>query len=158
MKLIAKERPERVRDNASGSSVERAGRAVALLGLAPLTGGMLFFGTIMAPLVFAILPEPVAGTFIRAAFPLFYGYVVICATLAACGYLILGRKAAAGALFAIVAATYWSWFWQLPHLDALRRAGNMAAFTSGHEFSVWVYGAEMVSAFLLLLRFGWTIP
>jgi len=131
---------------------------VALLGLAPLAGGMLFFGTVMAPLVFQNLAPAVAGPFIRSAFPLFYGFVVICAALSACGFLLLWRIAEAALLFAIVAATYWLWFWQLPHLDALRAAGNTATFTSGHEFSVWVYGAEMFSAFGILIRFALVTP
>jgi hypothetical protein len=131
---------------------------VALLGLAPLAGGMLFFGAVMAPLVFQNLAPAVAGPFIRSAFPLFYGFVVVCATLSACGFLILGRMAEAALLFVIIAATYWSWFWQLPHLDALRLSGDTAAFTRGHEFSVWVYGAEMFSAFGILIRFALITP
>ncbi len=134
--------------------VRQAGNIITLLGLAPLVGGMLFFGVVMAPLVFANLAPDVAGPFIRSAFPMFYAFVIVCATLGACGYLILGRMSSAALLFVTVAATYWLWFWQLPHLDALRAAGNMAGFDRGHEFSVWVYGVELLAAVGLLVRFA----
>jgi hypothetical protein len=136
------------------STIARAGNILVALGLATLSGGMLFFGTVMAPLVFANLPEPVAGPFLRAAFPMLYAFIIVTATIAACGYLILGRLNAAIVLFIIVAATYWLWFYQLPELDAFRAAHDTAAFNRGHEFSVWVYGGELLSAFALLIRFA----
>jgi len=130
------------------------GNILIALGLASLVGGMLFFGVVMAPLVFANLAPDVAGPFIRAAFPMFYAFIIVCATLGACGYLILGRTSSAALLFVLVAATYWLWFWQLPHLDALRAAGDQAGFNRGHEFSVWVYGAELLASIGLLVRFA----
>jgi len=136
------------------NNIARAGNILVALGLAALTGGMAFFAIIFAPLVFANLPEPVAAPFLRAAFPLLYAYMIVTATLAACGYLILGRLNAVILLFIIVAATYWLWFYQLPELDAFRAANNTAAFNSGHEFSVWVYAAEFLAALALLARFA----
>ena len=38
-----------------------AGNILVALGLAALVGGMLFFGAVMAPLVFTKLPADVAG-------------------------------------------------------------------------------------------------
>lgn len=129
-----------------------AGSILAHLGLAALVGGMLFFGAVMAPLVFLHLPLPVAGPFIRAAFPWYYGYCVGGAGLAAVGFLLrrdwLGVLVCAG----VVLVTCWLWLWLLPALDAMRAAGDVVGFTRGHRVSVWVNGAELLAAVMVLVR------
>ncbi len=45
---------------------------VSVLSLALTFGGMTFFSAIVAPLVFAKLPLPTAGAFIRQLFPWYY--------------------------------------------------------------------------------------
>jgi len=130
----------------------QAGNVVAVLGLALLVGGMVFFGVIMAPLVFTKLPPDVAGRFIRAAFPWYYAFVTVAAVLAAAGLLVRGAPGSAVALGLVAVVTVWLWFWWLPHLEAMRLAGDTVGFGRGHRFSVWVNGAELVVGIVVLLR------
>jgi hypothetical protein len=129
-----------------------AGNILTALGLGALAGGMLFFGVVMAPLVFVKLPPDVAGPFIRAAFPFYYAYIIVTATLAACGFLLRRQRVSAIMLLAVVALTYWLWFWFLPHLEVMRLAGDTAGFDFGHKVSVWLNGAELIAAVGLLVK------
>ncbi len=122
------------------------------LGLAALIGGMLFFGAIMAPLVFTKLPPDIAGPFIRATFPRYYAFIIASAAIGALGFLLRRQTLPTIALILIVLATAWLWAWLIPHLNALRDAGNTAAFARGHRLSVWINGAELLTALWLLLR------
>jgi hypothetical protein len=130
----------------------KTGNILTALGLAALVGGMLFFGVVMAPLVFLKLSPDVAGPFIRAAFPFYYAYIVVSGTLAACGFLLLRQRVSAIVLFAVVALTYFLWFWFLPHLEVMRLAGDAAGFDFGHKVSVWLNGAALIAAVGLLVR------
>jgi hypothetical protein len=130
----------------------KTGNILTALGLSALVGGMLFFGAVMAPLVFTKLPLDVAGPFIRAAFPFYYAYMIVSAGIGVVGFLC--RKALVPAIVllvvALVTAGLWAWF--IPHLDALRAAGNMAAFNRGHQLSVWINGAQLIAALGVLVR------
>ncbi len=130
----------------------RAGNILVALGLAALVGGMLFFGAVMAPLVFTKLPPEAAGNFIRAAFPFYYAYMLVTAALAAGGFLLRSQYGAASALFAVMAVTVWLFFGWMPHLEAMRLAGDTAGFSRGHRLSVWINGAQLLTALALLLR------
>ncbi len=134
--------------------MQRLGGILSLLGLGLLAGGMLFFGAVMAPLVFTRLPLDVAGPFIRTAFPFYYAYILATSGLALVGFLL--RRLAFSALVpgGTFAATIWAWFWLIPRLDAYRAAGNMAAFNHGHTLSVWVDGIELLAVLTLLIREG----
>lgn len=132
--------------------MRRSGSILSTLGLSALVGGMLFFGLVMAPLVFTKLPPDVAGMFIRATFPFYYAFIVVSAALAAVGFLLRGQIYAAVALLVLAGVTLWLWFWFIPYLDALRLAQNMAAFGRGHRLSVWINGAELLTALWLLVR------
>lgn len=130
----------------------QTGNVVAALGLSALVGGMLFFGAIMAPLVFTQLPPDVAGPFIRAAFPRYYAFVTVSAVIAGFGLLLRGQSVSAIALFLVGLVTLWLWFFLIPHLNALRLAGNSAGFDRGHRLSVWVNGVELVTGIVVLVR------
>jgi hypothetical protein len=132
--------------------VSTAGSILAVLGLGLLAGGMVFFGAIMAPLVFTRLPPEVAGPFIRAAFPRYYGFIIGSTLLALIGLLIQGRWGMAVASAAIAGVTLWLWLGWIPHLAALREAGQQAAFDRGHRLSVWLNGAELLAALVMLAR------
>lgn len=133
--------------------MQRLGGILALCGLGLLAGGMLFFGAVMAPLVFTKLPLAVGGPFIRTAFPFLYAYMLLTSCVAGLGYAL--RRSRAVALPVLVAlATLWSWFWLMPKLDAWREAGNEAAFAWGHQLSTWVFGVELLLVLLLLIREG----
>ncbi|MBU6448624.1 MAG: DUF4149 domain-containing protein [Rhodospirillales bacterium] len=130
--------------------MHRTGSILALLGTGLLAGGMLFFSAVMAPLVFTRLPMDVAGPFIRTAFPFLYAYCLATSGVALLGYA-LRRSPAALVPGVIMLCTLWSWLWMLPRLDALRVAGNHAAFARGHFLSTWVFGLELA---LALWRLG----
>jgi hypothetical protein len=128
------------------------GNILTVLGLAALAGGMLFFGVVMAPLVFVKLPPDVAGPFIRAAFPFYYAYIIVTATMAVCGFILIRQRISALALLGVVALTYWLWLWFLPHLEVMRLAGDTAGFNFGHKVSVWLNGVELLASVVLLVR------
>ncbi len=128
------------------------GNIIALLGVAALLGGMLFFGAIMAPLVFTKLPPEVAGAFIRVTFPRYYAFIIAASFVGALGFGLRGQAVPAVALLIVAGVTCWLWFWLIPHLNALRDAGNDAAFARGHRLSVWINGAELLTALWLLVR------
>ena len=132
--------------------MSQAGRILSVLGLGALVGGMLFFGIIMAPLVFTKLPPEVIGPFIRASFPRYYAFIVCTALLGALGFAMRRQLLPVLVLLVLAAVTLWLWFWLIPLLNALRAAGNMAGFARGHRFSVWVNGAQLLSALWLLAR------
>jgi hypothetical protein len=130
----------------------KTGSILTALGLASLVGGMVFFGAIMAPLVFTKLPLDVAGPFIRAAFPFYYGYMIVSAGIGVVGFLCRREMVSALVLLIVALVTVWLWAWFIPHLDGLRAAGNMVAFNRGHGLSVWIDGAQLIAALGLLVR------
>ncbi len=132
--------------------MSRTGNILAALGLAALVGGMLFFGAVMAPLVFTHLPRDTAGPFIRAAFPFYYGYMIVTALIGAVGYWLNRLLVPVLALGLILLVTAWLWLWFIPYLDALRLAGNTAGFNRGHTESVWINGAQLIVALAVLIR------
>jgi hypothetical protein len=106
----------------------------------------------MAPLVFTKLPPDVAGAFIRQAFPRYYAFIVVASVIGACGFLMRGQMVSGVVLAVVALVTLWLWFWLIPHLNALREAGNAAGFSRGHRLSVWINGAELIAALWLLVR------
>ena len=128
------------------------GSILSLLGLAALAGGMLFFGAVMAPLVFLHLPISVAGPFIRIAFPWYYAFCAASAGIAALGAALRRDWLALPLMLAVIAITAWLYLYLLPALDALRAAHDAAGFTRGHQLSVWLNGAELLAALMLLVR------
>jgi hypothetical protein len=132
----------------------QTGNVVAVLGLSALVGGMLFFGAIVAPLVFTKLPPDVAGPFIRALFPSYYAFITAASVIAGLGLLLRQAPISAIALFLIAVLTLWLWFWLIPHLNALREAGNTVGFSKGHRLSVWLNGLELMTAIWVLIRFA----
>lgn len=128
------------------------GNILAALGLAALVGGMLFFGAVMAPLVFTKLPPEFSGPFIRAAFPRYYAFVVVSAAVGAVGFGLRRQVLPAIVLAVIALVTLWLWFWLIPYLNGVRDAGNNVAFARGHRLSVWVNSGELLAALWLLVR------
>jgi hypothetical protein len=126
---------------------------VALYTLAVLLGGMVFFASVMAPLVFTRLPPMEAGRFIRAVFPWYYLFVLINAALAAVALLPQGLAAV---MAGVAVVTAWLRWWLMPRLNRwsdAAQAGDGAAkrrFDRGHRLSVWVN-------MLQVLAVGWAL-
>jgi hypothetical protein len=128
------------------------GRILSSLGLAALFGGMVFFGAILAPLVFIKLQEPVAGDFIRATFPWYYGYMLLTAAISLIGFLLLRRRIEQYVMLAVFLVTALLWTVWLPYLEVLRLAGKTDQFNTGHNISVWINGAQLLALIFLLVR------
>jgi hypothetical protein len=130
------------------------GGVFAVLGLAALGGGVLFFGAVMAPLVFLHLPPDVAGQFIRTAFPWYYGYCIASAAVVALGFLMRREWVSVLAALVVIAVTLWLWQDLLPSLDVMRTAHDAAGFAHGHELAVAVNAAVLLAVTTLLVRVG----
>jgi hypothetical protein len=122
------------------------------LGLALMVGGMVFFGAVMAPLMFTRLPAGVAGPFVRGVFPFYFGFVSVAVVFAMVGFAGRGEKISVLVLAVVLAAVLWAWLWLIPQMDVWRQAGDVAAFTRGHDVSTWLNGAELVAGVWLLGR------
>jgi hypothetical protein len=118
---------------------------------------MVFFGIIMAPLVFTKLDMETAGRFIRATFPRYYLYVLISSALAALALLPTDSWSAL-ALAAIAVSTIWLREGLMRRINRLRDAeleGDLqagAAFARAHRLSVMVNQAQLLAAFAVTVR------
>lgn len=133
--------------------------AFGLVAAACLLGGMVFFGAIMAPLVFTKLDGATAGRFIRATFPRYYLYVTAAAALGAAG--LVWQDWPSGLVLAIVAAlTLWLRQGLMPLLNRLRDAGLGGDGAAGsrfdklHRVSVMVNAVQIVAVLAVMVRVG----
>lgn len=130
---------------------------LALLSLALLLGGMVFFAAVVAPLVFTRLPPEWAGRFIRQLFPRYYLWLIGTAGLAALA-LAPSRPADALAMALIAALTVWLRQGLMPRINRLSdaaQAGDAAAkprFDRAHRLSVLLNMAQLVAVAVVLLR------
>ena len=53
-----------------------------------LLGAMLFFPSVVAPVVFTSLPEAQAGAFLRSMFPRYYAFMIALSLIAALLFLV----------------------------------------------------------------------
>lgn len=132
-------------------------RFLALLVVATTWGSMVFFATVMAPLVFTKLDADTAGRFIRQVFPVYYQVLAIAAAVAAVFLLGADFAGARGAMIAaavamlLVAAGFLvSRQLLMPRINVLRDAakgGDAAAereFSLLHRASVWINTGQML--------------
>ncbi len=137
--------------------METAAYAIGLVAAACLLGGMVFFGAVMAPLVFTRLDAPTAGRLIRATFPRYYLYVLVAAALGAVG--LAWRDPWCAAALAIVALlTVWLRQGLMPRINVLRDAelsGDAAAkprFDRLHRMSVGLNQVQLFVVLAVLVR------
>ena len=112
-----------------------------------LLGAMLFFPSVVAPVVFTSLPEAQAGAFLRSMFPRYYSFMIALSLIATLLFLVANDEAAYRAavvcLFVGV-STLWVRQWLLPRINAARDAqlaGDTAAgrrFDRDHKLSVGI--------------------
>ncbi|HCG94587.1 MAG TPA: DUF4149 domain-containing protein [Halieaceae bacterium] len=118
-----------------------------------LLGAMLFFPSVVAPVVFNSLPEAQAGVFLRSMFPRYYGFMITLSLIAALLFLVANDEsvyqAAIVCLFVGV-STLWVRQWLLPRINAARDeqlAGNVEAgrrFDRDHKLSVGINMLQLV--------------
>jgi len=121
-----------------------------------LLGAMLFFPSVVAPVVFTWLPEAQAGAFLRSMFPRYYAFMIALSLIAALLFLVGSNQSAFLATLVCLfvgVSTLWVRQWLLPRINAARDAqlaGNVEAgrrFDRDHKLSV---GINMVQLVLLV--------
>jgi membrane associated rhomboid family serine protease len=118
-----------------------------------LLGAMLFFPSVVAPVVFTSLPEAQAGAFLRSMFPRYYAFMIALSLIAALLFLAANDETAY--LAAIVClflgvSTLWVRQWLLPRINAARDAqlaGDTEVgrrFDRDHKLSVGINLLQLV--------------
>ena len=135
---------------------------LATLSLAALFGGITSFSAMFAPLIFSKLPSDIAAKFIRAVFPWYYLYIMVCAALG-CFFLFSAGSLWLGFVCMIITGIgVYSRTVLMPLINELRdaeMAGDRDAgqqFQIQHRFSVVVNVIQWVlSAYVLV---AWASP
>ena len=121
-----------------------------------LLGAMLFFPSVVAPVVFTSLPEAQAGAFLRSMFPRYYAFMIALSLIAALLFLVFSDESAYQAAIVCLfvgLSTLWVRQWLLPRINMARDAqlaGDTEAgrrFDRDHKLSV---GINMVQLVLLV--------
>ena len=136
--------------------------AAALVAVAAVFGGMVFFAFVYAPLVFIKLGTESGGRFIREAFPIYYlamgGTSIVAAMLLA--FSSAGRGTDALAMGSIGIVFLLARFALLPVINRNRdagQAGDHAAkkrFDALHRVSVLVNLLQMLAVLVVLVRYA----
>ena len=102
-----------------------------------LLGAMLFFPSVVAPVVFTSLPDAQAGAFLRSMFPRYYSFMIDLSLIATLLFLVANDEAAYRAavvcLFVGV-STLWVRQWLLPRINAARDAQLAGDTEAGRRF------------------------
>jgi len=121
-----------------------------------LLGAMLFFPSVVAPVVFTSLPEAQAGAFLRSMFPRYYAFMIALSLVAALLFLVFSDESAyQAAIVCLLVGVSTLWIRQrlLPRINTARDAqlaGDTEAgrrFDRDHKLSV---GINMVQLVLLV--------
>jgi len=115
---------------------------IAAFFAAAVLGAMLFFASVVAPLVFAHFPESDAGAFIRRLFPRYYDVLAVATALGS----LFALGSAVGALMSAVMVLFvFSRFWLMPRINDARDAGREARFALLHRASVVINMAQILA-------------
>ncbi len=133
---------------------------LAVLVVALVLGGMVFFAAFMTPMVFAKLPRETAGAFLAQVFPVYYQVMAVAAALAVvlAGMADLAQPIGANTMLLLLVALGFvgARYALLPRIERHRegaRAGNpdaMRAFAQLHRRSVFLNFAQMVAVAVVL--------
>jgi hypothetical protein len=123
----------------------------ALLISAFLFGGMLLYSFGFAAFLFSHLPPEDAGSILRKAFPVFYLWCIVVASLAAVIFLYVDTRSAL--LMAIVAVTTIPVRQRLmPSINAATDSGNKRRFNQLHGLSVLIGLGQIALVGYVLVR------
>ena len=118
-----------------------------------LLGAMLFFPSVVAPVVFTSLPEAQAGAFLRSMFPRYYAFMIALSLIAALFFLVVSDESAYQAAIVCLfvgVSTLWVRQWLLPRINTARDAqlaGDVQAahrFDRDHKLSVGINLLQLV--------------
>jgi len=124
--------------------------------VATLFGGMVFFPSIVAPVVFRALDEAGARTFLRTLFPRYYAFIIGLSAVATCTLCGTMRWPEAGWMAAVALSTLWVRQVLMPKINDARDAslsGDAEAktrFDKGHKLSVRINMIQMVGVLVVL--------
>ena len=123
--------------------------SLAVLFTALLFGGMTLYSFGFAALVFSALPAQMAGVVLRRAFPWFYAFVIVTATIAA--LLWWSKDATYAALMAAVAIT------TIPARQLLMPAINRATDAGQRTRFKWLHSASVMLTVGQIAAVGWLV-
>ena len=123
--------------------------SLAVLFTALLFGGMTLYSFGFAAFVFNALPTQTAGVVLRRAFPWFYAFVIVTATLAA--LLWWPHNATYAALMAAVAIT------TIPARQLLMPAINRATDAGQRTRFKWLHSASVMLTVGQIVAVGWLV-
>ena len=118
-----------------------------------LLGAMLFFPSVVAPVVFTSLPEAHAGAFLRSMFPRYYAFIIALSLIGALLFLVANDESALQAAIVCLfvgASTLWVRQRLLPRINTARDAqlaGDAEAggrFDRYHKLSVGINLLQLV--------------
>lgn len=129
---------------------------LALFASASVFGAMVFFPSVVAPMVFRSLDAASAGQFLRALFPGYYAFIVVGSALAAAA--LVSAPGLAAIMAAIALSTLAVRQMLVPQINAWRDAelaGDAAAapkFAAGHRVSVIINMVQLAGVVWVLWR------
>ena len=123
--------------------------SLAVLFTALLFGGMTLYSFGFAAFVFSALPAQTAGVLLRRAFPWFYAFVIVTATIAA--LLWWPQDATYAALMAAVAIT------TIPARQLLMPAINRATDAGQRTRFKWLHGFSVMLTLGQIAAVGWLV-
>ena len=140
--------------------------SVYLLALTGLVGSILFFSFVVAPAIFTVLGAEAGGKFVRALFPRYYAWGVVCCGIAmpalVCGSLgfpelrgpMIGVQS--GLLGLGLAVQFYCGNTLTPAINAARDGGPATAprFDRLHRRSVVLNGVVLLLGVALLIAFA----
>ena len=128
-------------------------------------GGMLFFGAVVAPLIFTKLPAETSGPFIRQVFPVYY---LVLAIVCGVGALLLVTLSLAGPrdwwldvalLLASAVGFVYARQSLMPKINRLRDAATASGdpadhrrWNLHHRASTWINAAQIIAVLVVLIR------
>lgn len=127
-----------------------------------LLGGMVFFSAVMMPLVFTRLPAEVAAGFARDAFPRYYLYLLILASLSAIVALVLQAVLATVLLATVAVLALYAREGLRPRINSARDAGlagdagASTRFHRLHHVSVLINLAQMIVVAVVFVGLQWS--
>lgn len=124
----------------------------ALLLVAALFGGMLFFMAVFTPLVFRKLPEDAAPPFLRAVFPVYYRVCGLLALIAALPLAPAHAYPVEIVVMLLVAAGFVAANKLLrPAIERAREEMNDGRFRMLHRTSVVLHAIQFLAVLFVLL-------
>lgn len=125
----------------------------ALVLVAAVFGGMIFFMALFAPAVFRLLPRDDAVSFMRALFPLYFRVMGIVTCLPVLFILAFpSYRPEALTLLAVAAVFFAQRYALLPALERCREAGREARAKALHRLSVAIHLAQWLAITVVLVR------